>query len=132
MEVGQRALEVELSSHPDMYAGLWSAENTDANGETAVSAVVVGTVVEVDTVAARLHSMYPFNLCVVRVEYSDRDLQEVAGLITKLNRPWDVQVDPSVNRVVVRVPVLDRPTVDALDPYSDKVEIRAIVERAAD
>lgn len=126
------ALEAEVSGNPDEYAGISSAVAMDADGRIADSVVVVGTVVDIDSVAPKLHSIFPFNLCIVRAEYSARELQDVVDALADMKRGWEIWIDTSIARVAVYVPVFDQATEDAIRQYSSIVSVRPILVRSGD
>jgi hypothetical protein len=108
-----------------MYVGIWLAESTDATAGVLVRAVVVGTVGDVSDVAAKLTAIYPFNLCVVQVEFSAADLQPVLDQLAGIDERWHLDIEPSVDRVVVTTTTLEPSAAEAIAAFSDKVEIRA-------
>lgn len=125
------ALRSEVSEHPDEYAGISFAVTTDEEGRISELVRVVGTLVDVESVSPKLHSIYPFNLCIVRVEHSSSELQEIADDLFAFNRDWEILIDTSVGRVGVYVPVFDQGAADAVAPYSSTVLIRPVVVRFA-
>lgn len=128
-EQSLQPLSAEVEGNPDKYVGLWSGEVTDAEGNAVDLVVVVGTVADVASVAAELRPIYPFNPCITRAEYSRRELQEVADRLSPTHPDWDVYVEPSLSRIVVRLVVFDSSAEEATRQYADKVLIRPVVER---
>jgi len=125
------ALEREVGRHPEAYVGIWVAANEEA-GQVVLRVVVVGTVEDVPSVTARLSEIYPYNLCVVGVQFSARDLQPVAADLSSREYGWLVDLEPRVDRVVVSVTALSDSAAQALAPYTDKIELRATLHPAPD
>lgn len=134
-----RRLDAEVERQPDLYAGYWSAADTDEQGNDVLRTLVVGTVGDVEAVERELRAIYPANLCVVGVQYSTREL-EGAAIRVRAQLPdrfvetdesvfGNVEIDASANRVVVVTPVLDESVADAIEPVRAMVEVRPIAGR---
>jgi hypothetical protein len=122
------ALEAEISRDPDTYSGISSAVIRDPDDGRVDQAIVVGTVLEVESVAQRLHAIYPYKPCILRVDHSARELQQAAEEVRALKQPWDVgDFEYGFGRVIVRVPVLDDETADTLARFGSIITIRPIV-----
>lgn len=119
------ALDDYVLSRPHKFSGIWSAAAVGA-----VQVPVIGTVEDVDSVTRELADIYPFQLCVVPVEFSERDLRYAASSIEALEEGWSVDIDPVLNRVVVSPPVYDREAAVTLDRYRDRTVINPVVELA--
>ncbi len=132
MERAVRDLQAEVGRNPDTYVGAWSGEIRDRAGQEVDRAMVVGTVAEIESVAAELRSRFPYNLCIVRAEHSASDLQRAARALSAMDRPWELQLDPRIARVVVRVAAFGQPAAEAISPYASLVSVRPIVVRADD
>jgi hypothetical protein len=128
-EAAARALEREVAEHPDRYVGLWPAPITDAAGRITARAVVVGTLEDEQSVAAELARIYPFNLCVIRSDFSASQLQPVLDRLLALDRRWQVMIEPAVGRVVVTTTVLDSSTAAVIAEFADRVDLRVTVRK---
>lgn len=127
-EEAWQALEAEVLRNPETYTGVSSAVIPGRDTEVLDQAVVVGTLADVDKVAPKLHSIYPYNLCIIRVGYSRTQLDEAAESIRAMVRAWDVyDREYAFGRVIVRVPVFDLQTAAALAPYGSMVSVEPIV-----
>jgi hypothetical protein len=124
------ALEAEVNRHPDRYLGLWPAATTNAGGDVSKRAIVVGTVEDVSSVAAALRVIYPFNLCVVQSDFSATELQPVVDELDALNYPWVVDLEARVGRVEVWTTALSPAMAEALDRFSDKVDVHTTLRLA--
>jgi hypothetical protein len=122
-------LQSEVNGHPEEYVGLWSAVFEVEKGPSSEGAQVVGAVSDVDTATARLSSIFPFNLCVVRVAFSARDLNEVADHLSELQIVHASEIDPAIDRLVIRPLVLDSRTAEAIRPFADRIVLQPLVER---
>lgn len=122
------ALEAEVESHPEKYSGLWTGAITDSNENPVDLVVVVGTVADVESVAADLRALYPFNLCVTHVDYSRGQLEGVIESLSAGFADWDVTLDPSIARIVVRLPAFDPRAAEATAPYESEVVVLPVVE----
>lgn len=121
-------LEAEVARDPDTYSGISSAVIRGPDGGGFRPAIVVGTVLEVESVAQRLHAIYPYKPCILRVNHSARELQQSAEGVRALKRPWDVyEHEYGFGRVIVRVPVMDQQTDATLAPFGSIVSIRPFV-----
>jgi hypothetical protein len=134
-EVAGHALEKEVRQHPEAYVGLWPA--VAANASQGITdpvvitdrVVVVGTVDDVEAVRSRLARLYPFNLCVVPVEFSASELESVVGQLSAVDPSWLVEIEPRLDRVVVTTTALDAAGYAQLVPVLEKVELRVTVKR---
>lgn len=122
-------LQNEVGQHPEEYVGLWWAVFDVELGPTSDGVQVVGTVSAVDTATARLASVFPYNLCVVQVPFSARDLNEVADRLSDLQIVHAGQIDPAIDRLVIRPLVLDEETAEAVQPFTDRIVLLPLVER---
>lgn len=127
-ESAQQDLDRLLTRQPDRFVGLWPA--VIPNGAGDGRAIVVGTVDDPAEAGSELSGVYPFNLCIVKVTYSNSDLDEAARHLVGLGRDWNVRIDPALDRVVVRTAVLDESTLAAVAPVSERVIVRPIVRPA--
>lgn len=130
-EAAGLALEEEVQRHPDRYLGLWPAATTNTAGEVSNRALVVGTVEDVESVTAALTAIYPFNLCVVRSDFSAAELQPVVDELEALGYPWHVGLEPRVGRVEVWTTVLTPRMAEAIARFSDKVEVHPTLRRSS-
>lgn len=128
IERAWEVLEAEISRDPDTYSGISSAVIRGPDGGGFRPAIVVGTVLEVESVAQRLHAIYPYKPCILRVDHSAHELQQAAEAVRALKQPWDVlDSEYGFGHVIVRVPVLDERTAAMLEPFGTIVSIRPIV-----
>jgi hypothetical protein len=130
-ESAGRDLEQEVNQHPELYVGIWPAVSAEAAGAASDRVIVVGTVGDVAEVAGKLSAIYPFNLCVTAVEFSAADLQPVLDQLMRLDEPWHVDIEPSVDRVVVTTTALGPSSAEAIVGFADKVEVRATLRRVS-
>lgn len=128
-EALDQALEQEVRSLPALYLGTWAGAVRPGSGATDVLARVVGTVGSVDSATEALSRIYPFNLCVVRAEFSANDLNSVMSVLSSLDFSWRLRIDPVSARVVVSTHALEPSMADALAPYADRVVVRSLVEK---
>jgi hypothetical protein len=128
-EAAAAALQAEVTQNPETYVGVWSAE-PDPSTDPTLSVVVVGTVEDVESVGPRLRSIYAYDLCIVRADYSRAELDEALRELAVEGRNWELYVDPAIARVVVKVPAFDHVVSEAIGRFSDLVAVRAIVVRA--
>lgn len=129
-ESAGRDLEQEVYGNPDLYVGIWPAATTDPGG-VPERVIVVGTVGDVAEVAANLRSIYPYNLCVTAVAFSRAELQAVRDHLARLDQPWHLDIDPSVDRVVVTTTTLGPAAAEAIAPFGAKVEVRPTLRKVA-
>jgi hypothetical protein len=123
-ESAGQLLEEEVAGHPQKYVGLWSAASPSEAGDIT-RAVVVGTVADVQTAVDELAAIYPFNLCVVRVEYSATDLQSALDELSATNSQWHLEIEPSADRVILTTTALDPAAAEAIAGFAGKVEVHA-------
>jgi hypothetical protein len=123
-EVAPQALEREVKGHPGSYVGVWPA-TSDVQGQIVLRVMVVGTVEDVSTASTQLGEIYPYNLCVVSVDFSARDLQPVFDNLSALSYPWFVSIDPRLDRVLVSVIALTDSEAAAIARYDGKIEVRS-------
>jgi hypothetical protein len=123
-------LDREVRDRPSTYVGIWSAETMSETGDS-VRAMAVGTVDDLATAKRRLTDIYPFNLCVVEVEFSLSELEGVAAELDTLEGPTlHLDVDAALDRVVVWTNAVDPATAEAILPFLDKVQVRATLRLA--
>jgi hypothetical protein len=125
-EASSLRLTDEVDDNPALYSGIWVADLEGA------APIVVGTVGKVEEVRERLAEIYPYNMCVVKVDYSAAQLQPVADRLAQSDGRWWTDVDPATARVLVDLPVLDEEAVSRIGADADKVTVRPLVARAPD
>jgi hypothetical protein len=76
--------------------------------------MVVATVGDIGAARDRLEQLVPYPICVAPVRYSTRQLAATAEALRVANTGWTVDVDPQVNRVRVRLAVIDGQTLSAI------------------
>lgn len=119
-------LEATITHSPDVYSGLWVA----SIGENDETALVVGTVGDVDTTRDELSAIFPYNLCVIAVDFSLVELQSAEHGLETVGRTWQSVIDPTIDRVRVTTAVLDASTAEALAPYADQIVVDVTVIHA--
>lgn len=120
-----RRLDNYVTARPNEFAGLWSA----VDAAEAEIGLVVGTVKPLALAQQELAAVYPFEMCVVAVEHSETELQQVNAELTGIAF-WAHDIEESENQVVVYVDTLDRETAAMLQSYGDAVRVDAIAEVA--
>jgi hypothetical protein len=121
-------LDQEVRENPSTYVGMWSAQAMSEMGDS-VRVMAVGTVDDLETAKRRLTETYPFNLCVVDVDFSLSELEDVTAELAALEGPnLRLDVDAASDRVVVWTNALDLPTAEAILPFLDKIEVRATLQ----
>lgn len=98
-----------LSAEGGLFSGYWMAASAE---ETPTRIAVVGTVGDPGPALARLESIYPYPLCVIRVTYSAIDLERAddgisQALLTRPDGSWRARISQPLNRVVVRTSIVD-------------------------
>lgn len=111
LEEGLRRLGALLEREPARYSGYWMAAASASEGLPAVA--VVGTVEDPGEAQEDLESVYPFALCVVRVEYSMADLEQASSQLLRPDGSWANTISSELDRVIVRLPLVDQ-TADAV------------------
>jgi hypothetical protein len=96
--------------NPDLFAGYWPL----GDGRNVV---VVGTTGNPAEEWRRLEAEFPFAMCVVKVQFSQAQLDAVKAEIASSHPNWITDVRLEQNRVRVIVPVLDGDTLRKLDSY---------------
>lgn len=129
VEAAGLALETKVRSEPDRFGGLWSGVIPSGAGGSNEKALVVGTVEDPASVSSELAAIYPFNLCVNRVPHSAAELQDVLARLSGADDSWNVAIDPALNLVVVRLPVLNKQAAQSLAPFADQVVARPTIAR---
>ncbi|MEO7117808.1 MAG: hypothetical protein ABIZ34_02420 [Candidatus Limnocylindrales bacterium] len=119
-------LQRAIRNSPGESSGLWVAWI----GATDETALIVGTVGDVDTGRAELSATFPYNLCIVAVEFAATELDHVNQELQTAGRSWQSSVDFRSDRVTVVTAVLDAATVEALTPYADMITVEVTVEHA--
>jgi len=102
-----------VAEAPDMYAGYWTVPSPD--GKTRV--LVIGTVGSEDDARAAVASAYPYGTCVVAAKYNLRELQDAADALARPDRAWQTELDLELNRVRVRMAMVDDDVRRALVAY---------------
>ncbi len=125
VEAAAGRLGDEVRAHDDLYGGIWRAS---ASGGAAI--LVVAVVGDPSEARTRLSELYPYPLCFVSVQRSSADLVALAQRLATDNPDWHTEVEPSVNRVHVLVPVVDAPTWSRLEPQIDAIVVSPLVRLA--
>lgn len=128
MEAASGRLSAEVDARPELYSGIWGAWIGTAR--SGPRAVVVGTVGDVAAASATLAGIYPFNLCVIKATYSRSELEALAEQLSGLSQAWQIAVWPPLDKVLVRLVVLDQDTATKLEPYGDKIQLDPLVSPA--
>lgn len=122
VEAATGRLGTAVRAQPEDYGGLWRASS---QGGRAI--VVVGVAGDVEGAIAHLSPLYPFPMCFVIVEQSWADLESTVTDLHTLNATWPVEMEPSVNRVRVLLPVVDAPTWANLQPFAGRTILSPLV-----
>lgn len=123
-ELAVNTLAATVAADPDRYVGSWFAVAAEPEGARVM---VVGTVTDLAEAEAELVRIFPFNLCVVAMPFSARQLGDVEARLSNEDLPGDISVDVTVGRVAVRTLVFDRDIAIAIEPYRDRVTVRPLV-----
>jgi hypothetical protein len=113
-----------VEQQPDLYSGIAVAHIGGRGNERTF---VVGTVADAGHAREQLSADYPYNLCVISVEFSAAELQQVADKLARPDGSWQTRVDAVLNRVVVELAVTDDEAVTILAPYREKVVVNPLV-----
>lgn len=119
-------LQEQINEHPDLYAGTW--DGRILNDDEIDTAKVVGTVGDVQASYGELSRIFPYNLCVVPVEFSATELSRASDSVKSAGDESLVTIDPSVDRVLVTAVVFDQPLAAAVTPYAEMVVVRTLVQ----
>jgi hypothetical protein len=109
-EASLKGLASKVFGNPDLFAGYWPPGD-------ARNVMVVGTTGNPAEEWRRLEADFPFAMCVVKVQFSQAQLDAVKAEIASSHPSWIADVKLEQNRVRVIVPVLDGDTLRKLDSY---------------
>jgi hypothetical protein len=119
-----RRLGDYLVQHRGQLTGWWLARIGPDPSDMSQRVKVIGTVLEPADVLDGLRAIYPSNLCVVRVDYSEQQLWQA---FEQTGGPWNREIDERRNRVVVAPLQLSQGVIDAVMPFLDRVIIEPAV-----
>ena len=122
-ETALRGLNDEVFGNPQRYGGEWRAASADGLGR-----IVVNVVGDPSAVESTLQGLYPFPLCVVAVAFSEADLEATLQAVGESTPEWRAAVDFPRNRVTVHVGYLTEQLKSRLEPYSDQVVVRQLLQ----
>lgn len=125
VEAAAGRLGDEVRAHDDLYGGMWRASASDG-----AAILVIGIVGDSSEARTRLSELYPYPLCFVSVQRSSADLQALTQRLSTDNPDWSAEVEPSVNRVHILVPIVDGPTWSRLEPQIDAIIVSPLVRLA--
>ncbi|HEX8939431.1 MAG TPA: hypothetical protein VF763_04645 [Candidatus Limnocylindrales bacterium] len=121
------ALAGQVSSHPAVYSGYWSL---DGGGGSAMGVMVVGTTGDPAAVRPTLERAYPWGVCIVRARYSAADLQRAYDALANLPpQTASAAIDPSKDRVSVKMITLTQPLADLLRDYPEAIPEPLVIRR---
>jgi hypothetical protein len=109
-EASLKGLASKVFGNPHLFAGYWPLGD-------ARNVMVVGTTGNPAEEWRRLEADFPFAMCVVKVQFSQAQLDAVKAEIASRHPNWIAEVKLEHNRVRVIVPVLDGDTLRKLDSY---------------
>jgi hypothetical protein len=109
-EASFKGLASIVFGNPDVFAGYWPLGD-------ARNAAVVAAVRDPAEVWPRLETAFAYSRCVVRVEFSQAEIDATAGEIGRDHPGWITKMALEQNWVRVIVPVLDGDTLRELDRY---------------
>lgn len=122
-----RRIATLVEADPQEYGGYWGADLDPAAESESV--IVVGVVGNVAAARETLKVIYPYNLCVIAVEYSAAELIEIESAIGPFTVSWMPSVDAAMNRVVVEVPYVDDAAASRVAPFGDAVVFDPIASK---
>jgi hypothetical protein len=129
-EEAARRLQAELEAHPELYSRAWLAVSDPRLSSVSTDVAVVGTVGNIDAVRKRIEEIYPYNLCVTAVTYTEAELREVASRLNQRGWPWVANLSaPWLNRVVLSLPLLDAHTREWIGQDSSKLILDPLVRK---
>jgi hypothetical protein len=115
----------KASAEDDHYVEPWITQTVDGS-----TVMVVGTTEEVAAARAELTALYRFNLCVIPVEYSSKELRQVARSLATESKDWNVTISPVSDSVVLEAVVFDSHVAEAAELYGAAVTVRTTVTPA--
>jgi hypothetical protein len=121
-EAALRMLSEELSRDANTYLNYWRADLVPSNPD-AEKVTVVGTVDDPASVTPQLRSLFPYNLCVMNVAFPNATLESVSRRLTENDGTWRTSIDVALDRVVVRLGIVDA---NALARIGDDVSVVTI------
>ena len=125
-------LKSDVSQQPERYSGLWVAYPKEApttGPDFGPYVIVVGTVGDPAVDQRNLSKIYPYSLCVTRVDYSAAELNVVAKRLETDDGTWHTNVAPDLARVKIDLFVLDQAARDRIGTDADKVIIEPFVHK---
>lgn len=129
-ESALRTLQDAVDSEPTSLIGYWAAYENPSNSDSA-QVMVVGVVGDAAGTQTQLDSIYPYNLCVVPVDYSAADLAAVANGLEPMTMAWQPSVDETADRVVIDLPFVDDAALQRVSSVADKILFDPMVEKVA-
>jgi hypothetical protein len=129
VEAAEVLLGEHLAADPERYASMWTAKRPGGTDRWLDRVLVVGTISNPNDVESELRGVYPYRLCVVKVDYSEAELVRVSSELSAMYPSWFIGFEPRLNRVTVRVTVLDVSTAANLRPYARFVSVDPLVQR---
>ncbi len=109
-----------LAAEPSRFSGYWVSSGVNGRDRVAV----VGVVDDPGAAQIDVETVYRYPLCVAHVEHSALDLNRAVESITQDlgSRPvgsWRARVSQRLNRVAVRIPIVDADTARLLEKYPE-------------
>ncbi len=137
------AVDAMIEHEPDRFHSLWIGyPDGDPFGPSALAdefgapmithmVLLVSTVEDPSIVQAELAEIYTGNLCVVRVERSLAELEEVVDRLATEDGSWRLDadgLDQSVqNRALLELPVLDAAAIERIGADAELLEVDPLV-----
>jgi hypothetical protein len=129
------ALSAAIANHSDLYDDLWRGYPEgwvpgSPAPSTQGSAYVVGTTGDVVSARQQMSAIYPYPLCVEKVDFSSAQLHAAAQ---RLAQPpvWRVEVGADLDRVIVELAVLDQAAVNRIANDAEMVMVQPLIRRIA-
>lgn len=127
----QDRISAEVRRHPERYSGLWVAYPKEASmigPDFGPYVVSVGTVGDPVAEQRRLSELFPYSLCVHKVDYSAQELNAVSRRLD-LEYPGHTHVAPDLGRLEVEVFVLDEAMRTKIGDDADMVDLATFVHK---
>lgn len=121
-----RALAEAIEAQPNLFTEYWRADE-DPSATAGSSAIVVGTTGDARSAQDELQSLFPYNLCVVHVEYSAAELADIDETIGPNSATWRPRIDWPADRVSIRVVLIDQAASDRVAAYGSAVAFDPLV-----
>lgn len=118
-----------IAQYGDLYSPYWRVP-VDQSQPEGPMVTVVGAVRDIAQSTARLAAIFPYNLCVIPVDYSLNDLRAVQQSLSGMEGSWNARLDAPTDRIVLSLPVLDEGTLAVLEQNLPKLMLEPLVRPA--